>query len=140
MADMKNVALGTVNRMCKAVIVWNFMLDTNMGPNLDGGCQTCFGAIDIDPSNYRTYTRNSHYYIIAHMSVAAATGAVRLGTSRNIASQNIISACFLNPDGTYGAVILNTGDEDKTINVGDGSSYVRVNVPAGGVSSVKWNK
>ena len=113
MADMKNVALG---------------------------CQTCFGAIDIDPSNYRTYTRNSHYYIIAHMSVAAATGAVRLGTSRNIASQNIISACFLNPDGTYGAVILNTGDEDKTINVGDGSSYVRVNVPAGGVSSVKWNK
>lgn len=140
MADMKNVALGTVNRMCKAVIVWNFMLDTNMGPNLDGGCQTCFGAIDIDPSNYRTYTRNSHYYIIAHMSVAAATGAVRLGTSRNIASQNIISACFLNPDGTYGAVILNTGDEDKTINVGDGSSYVRVNVPAGGVSSVKWNR
>ena len=96
--------------------------------------------MNIDPSNYRTYTRNSHYYIIAHMSVAAATGAVRLGTSRNIASQNIISACFLNPDGTYGAVILNTGDEDKTINVGDGSSYVRVNVPAGGVSSVKWNK
>ena len=140
MADMKNVALGTVNRMCRAVIVWNFMLDMNMGPNLDGGCQTCFGAIDIDPSNYTRYTRNSHYYIIAHMSVAAATGAVRLGTSRNIASSSIISTCFLNPDGTYGAVILNTGDEDKTINVGDGSSYVRVNVPAGGVSSVKWNR
>lgn len=140
MADMKNVALGTINRMCRAVIVWNFMLDTNMGPNLDGGCQTCFGAIDIDPNNYRTYTRNSHYYIIAHMSAAASTGAVRVGTSRNVMDRNITSACFANPDGTYGAVILNTGDENVTLNVGDGSSYVRVTVPAGGVTSVKWNK
>ena len=140
MADMKNVALGTVNKMCKAVIVWNFMLDLNKSPNLDGGCQTCYGALDIDQSNYKTVNKNSHYYIIAHMSAAAESGAVRLGTSRNIAGTSIISACFLNPDGTYGAVLVNTGDSEKSVNLSDGSSYVRVTVPANGVSSVKWLK
>lgn len=140
MADMKNVALGTVNKMCKAVIVWNLMLDTNKGPNLDGGCQTCYGALDIDPTNYKTVNKNSHYYIITHMSAAAESGAVRLGTSRNIAGSSIISSCFLNPDGTYGAVIVNTGDSEKSINISDGSKYVRVTVPANGVSSVKWQK
>ena len=140
MADMKNIALGTVNKMCKAVIVWNFMLDLNKGPNLDGGCQTCYGALDIDPSNYKTITKNSHYYAIAHMSAAAESGAVRLGTSRDIASSSIVSSCFLNPDGTYGAVIVNTGDSEKSVNLSDGSSYVRVTVPANGVSSVKWQK
>jgi glucosylceramidase len=138
--DMKNIALGTVNKRCRAAIVWNFMLDTKMGPNLDGGCQTCYGAIDIDPSNYKNITRNSHYYIITHMSAAAETGAVHVGTNRNIDNSNIISSCFLNPDGTYGAVVLNTSDNDITVNISDGSSYVRVDVPANGVSSVKWKK
>ena len=140
MADMKNVALGTVNKMCKAVIVWNLMLDTNKGPNLDGGCQTCYGALDIDPTNYKSISKNSHYYIIAHMSAAAESGAVRIGTSRDISSSSIISSCFLNPDGTYGAVVVNTGDEDKTVNISDGTSYVRVKVPSNAVSSVKWQK
>ena len=31
---MKNVALATVNQYCKAVLVWNLMLDNKMGPNL----------------------------------------------------------------------------------------------------------
>lgn len=138
--DMSNVALGTVNKMCKAVLVWNLMLDTNKGPNLDGGCQTCYGAIDIDAVNYKHYTRNSHYYIIAHMSAAVNSGAVRVGTDRTIDGTNIISSCFINPDGTYGAVLMNSGDEDKTLNIGDGASYVRVTVPGKGVTSVKWNK
>jgi glucosylceramidase len=47
MDDMTEVALGTVNNWCKAVIVWNLMLDSNRGPNRHGGCQTCYGAVDI---------------------------------------------------------------------------------------------
>lgn len=138
--DMKNIALGTINKHCSATIVWNFMLDTKMGPNLDGGCQTCYGAIDIDPSNYKNIKRNSHYYIITHMSAAAETGAVNVGTSRSIYNSKIISSCFLNPDGSYGAVVLNTGDTDINVNLAAENSYVRVRVPANGVSSVKWKK
>ena len=64
MEDMAEVALGTVNNWCKAVIVWNLMLDSEKGPNRDGGCQTCYGAVTIDKGDYKTITRNSHYYII----------------------------------------------------------------------------
>ncbi|MDD3780592.1 MAG: glucosylceramidase, partial [Proteiniphilum sp.] len=49
--DMREVALGTVNNGCRGVIVWNLMLDSERGPNREGGCQTCYGAVDIDRSN-----------------------------------------------------------------------------------------
>ena len=74
------------------------------------------------------------------MSAAVNSGAVRVGTDRTIDGTNIISSCFINPDGTYGAVLMNNGDEDKTLNIGDGTSYVRVTVPGKAVTSVKWNK
>ena len=72
--DMREVALGAVNNWCKAVIVWNLMLDSERGPNRDGGCQTCYGAVDIERSNYSTITRNSHYYIIGHLSSRGEAG------------------------------------------------------------------
>ena len=138
--DMKNITLGTVNRQCKAVLVWNLMLDTNMGPNLDGGCQTCYGAVDIDPNGYRNITFNSHYYIISHMSLAAETGAVRIGCTRESNANGLMHSEFLNPDGSIGIVVINSGDEDKAVNIAEGGSYVRLTVPSGGVVSCKWNK
>ena len=79
--DMKEVALGTVNNWCKGVIVWNLMLDNDRAPNREGGCQTCYGAVDISNSDYKTIIRNSHYYIIAHLSSVVKPGAVRIGAS-----------------------------------------------------------
>ena len=141
MADMKNVALATVNQNCKAVLVWNLMLDNKMGPNLDGGCQTCYGAIDINQNGYNQLSYNSHYYIINHMSSVVAPGAVRIGnTSRTVNDSKITHAEFVNPDGSYAAVIINEGDEAKSINLSDGTHNFTCNVPANGVISCKWNK
>lgn len=140
MEDMKNVALGTVNQYCKAVLVWNFMLDSQRGPNLDGGCQTCYGAIDISADDYRTLSYNSHYYIIAHMSAVVKPGAVRVGTSRSISDSSIIHAEFLNPDGTLAAVLLNTGSSAKSVVLDDGSRYFTCTLPASSVTSCKWSK
>ena len=141
MADMKNVALATVNQYCKAVLVWNLMLDNKMGPNLDGGCQTCYGAIDINQNGYNQLSYNSHYYIINHMSSVVAPGAVRVGnTSRTVNDSKITHAEFVNPDGSYAAVIINEGDEAKSINLSDGTHNFTCKVPANGVISCKWNK
>lgn len=30
-------------------------------------CETCYGAVDVDNKTYSTITRNSHYYVMAHM-------------------------------------------------------------------------
>ena len=76
MEDMEETALGTVNNWCKAVIVWNLMLDNERGPEPERVVvQTCYGAVDIDRSDYKTITRNSHYYIIGHLSSVVKPGA-----------------------------------------------------------------
>ena len=107
MEDMEEVALGTVNNWCKAVIVWNLMLDTERGPNREGGCQTCYGAVDLNKSDYKTITRNSHYYIIGHLSSVVKPGAVRIGTkgyTANVLIKNSFSRKHLLVCGTMDAI------------------------------------
>jgi glucosylceramidase len=138
MEDMKNVTLGTVNQWCKAVLVWNLMLDMNMGPNLDGGCQTCFGAVDIS-MDYKTITRNSHYYVISHMSSVVRPDAQRIGVSqRSLVKNGLVYSAFRNPDGTYATVVLNSSDENVTAVISDGQNHFRTVIPAQGVVSCKW--
>lgn len=134
--DMKNLVISTVTRQCRAVVVWNMMLDLNRGPNLDGGCTTCYGALDIDHKDYHTITANSHYYIMAHASVAARRGAVRIAT-KGTAINKVSHVAFKNPDGTYGVVIVNEDSGNKTISVlASTDAIARVNVPARSVVSV----
>ncbi len=137
--DMREVALGTVNNGCRGVIVWNLMLDSDRGPNREGGCQTCYGAVDIDRSNYATITRNSHYYIIGHLSSVVKPGAVRIGTSGFTAAGFYYSA-FENSDGTYAFVLLNSNDSPKTITLDDGNQHFSYEVPAKSVISCRWKK
>lgn len=137
--DMREVALGTVNNWCKAVIVWNLMLDSERGPNRDGGCQTCYGAVDIDKSNYSTITKNSHYYIIGHMSSVVKPGAVRIGTSGFKESGFYFSA-FENTDATYAFVLLNSNSESRKITLDDGKNHFTYDVPSKSIVSFRWEK
>ncbi|GHV56547.1 glucosylceramidase [Bacteroidia bacterium] len=139
MNDMQSVALGTVNNWCKAVIVWNLMLDTDRGPNRAGGCQTCYGAVDIDRSNYKTITKNSHYYIIGHLSVVVKPGATRIGTSGYKAT-GITYSAFENTDGTYSVVLLNNTAENKQITLDDGKHHFSYEIPSKSVVSYQWKK
>jgi glucosylceramidase len=137
--DMREVALGKVNNGCKAVIVWNLMLDTERGPNREGGCQTCYGAVDIDISDFSTITRNSHYYIIGHLSSVVKPGAVRIGTT-GFSDPGFIHSAFENTDGTYAVVLLNSTSASKSITLDDGKQHFTYEVPANSVISYKWNK
>lgn len=137
--DMREVALGTINNGCKGVIVWNLMLDTDRGPNREGGCQTCYGAVDINPNNYSTITRNSHYYIIGHLSSVVNPGAVRIGTS-GFSEDGFYFSAFENSDGTYAVVLLNSTSGSKSITIDDGNHHFNYEVPAKSVISYKWNK
>lgn len=69
------------------------MLDNDRGPNREGGCQTCYGAVDINNSDYKTIIRNSHYYIIAHLSSVVKPGAVRISHYR-LYGQRYYLFCF----------------------------------------------
>lgn len=137
--DMREIALGTVNNWCKGVIVWNLMLDSELGPNREGGCQTCYGAVDIDRSNYSSITRNSHYYIIGHLSSVVKPDAVRIGTS-GFSESGFYHSAFENTDGTYAVVLLNSNSNSKTITIDDGTNHFSYEVPAKAVISYQWKK
>ena len=134
--DMEQVALGTVNRWCKGVIVWNLMLDQDLGPNRPGGCQTCYGAVDIN-RDFTTYTRNSHYYIIAHLSSVVKPGAVRIGT-KGYTANGLTYSAFQNPDNSYALVLSNSNNNDLRFTVDDGSHHFPVTVPARSAVSLTW--
>ena len=137
LADMKNLVYNTVTRKSKAVMVWNFMLDLNMGPNLDGGCQTCYGAVDIDQNDYHTLSYNSHYFVMAHASLAAKSGAHRIAASLSGSVSNVSYVAFQNPGGTYGAIIFNEGSTSQQMSMGAASDVVaRFTVPAKGIVTV----
>lgn len=138
--DMEEIALGTVNNWCKAVIVWNLMLDSDQGPHGGpGACATCYGAVDVDNTNYDTVTRNSHYYIIAHLASVVKPGAVRIGTS-GYTENGISYAAFENTDGTYAFVLCNGKSEAKNVTVDDGTHHFTYEVPAKSVVSYRWKK
>ena len=138
--DMEEVTLGTVNNWCKAVIVWNLMLDSDQGPHGGpGACATCYGAVDVDNTNYETITRNSHYYIIAHMASVVKPGATRIATS-GYTDSNVSYAAFENTDGTYALVLSNGKSEPKSITIDDGTHHFTYEVPANSVVSYRWKK
>lgn len=140
MDDMREVALGTVNNWCKGVIVWNLMLDSERGPNREGGCQTCYGAVDIDRSNYKTITNNSHYYIIGHLSSVVKPGAYRIESSGN-STKGLMCSAFENPDGTVAFVVLNENEGIARVSLtADGKNYIDCTIPGKSVASYRWEK
>ena len=137
LADMNNLVYNTVRRKSKAVMVWNFMLDLNRGPNLDGGCQTCFGAVDIDQNDYHTLSYNSHYFVMAHASLAAQPGAFRIATSQSNVPTDVSYVAFRNPDGSYGAVLFNQGSTSLQMSLSAGTAAVaRFTLPSKSIVTI----
>ncbi|MCF0196046.1 MAG: glucosylceramidase [Bacteroidaceae bacterium] len=120
--EINHLLLACVNRHCRAVIVWNMMLDLRYGPYIDGGCNTCFGAVDIDEKDYRTITRNSQYFMISHASAVIRPGAVRVGSTLNAseetkrASRLSHTACQ-NTDGSVGVIVSNDSKQEQVVQV-----------------------
>ena len=143
MWSMREIGLGTINRYCKAVIVWNFMLDDKHKPFRPGGCGTCMGAIDINPNDYKTLTKKSHYYVIGHLSKVIAPGALRIESKSTIpaatAQQNAVYfSAFVNPDKSLSLVVLNESAETVRSNVNDGDRNFTIEIPAKSIGSYKW--
>jgi glucosylceramidase len=137
MSDMKNIGLISIANYCKAVIVWNLMLDTDMGPYRSGGCSQCYGAVDISKSDYATISPNSHYYVIGHLSKVVKQGAYRIGTS-GYTSSTLTYQAFLNPDGSHALVALNSDSSDLRLNITDGIHNFTFTIPANAATSFRW--
>uniref|UniRef100_UPI0040562FBF glycoside hydrolase family 30 protein n=1 Tax=Alistipes sp. TaxID=1872444 RepID=UPI0040562FBF len=131
---IREVCLGTINNYCRAVVLWNFMLDAERGPNRPGGCTTCYGFVDCDASySYSTLTFRSHWYAIGHMSKVVKRNAVRIKCSGSVTA-----SAFENPDGTIAAVMLNDSEDDKQVVVKSPKGDFVVTLAARSVTSLVW--
>lgn len=133
--EMKNTCLATVQRWCKAVIVWNFMLDDNNGPHGGAGaCSTCFGAVDVSSKDYTTLTKRSHYYAIGHLSKAFQTGSTRIAT-KGYQPSNVTVCAAENPDGSYGVVLMNENEAGLNLQIEAGSKYFALTLPGRSITT-----
>jgi len=135
--NMREVCIGTINNYCKAVIMWNFMLDDKHGPDRPGGCNICLGAIDIDSRDYATMTKNSHYYTMAHLSKVIQPGAKRIKVEGNT-QQGLHYSAFINPDNSLSLVLLNESESPQTIQVKHKEKEFRYEVKPFSVISCIW--
>ena len=135
MSEMKNTCIGTVTRWCKAVIVWNFMLDENGGPHGGpGACATCYGAVDISSKDYITLNKRSHYYVIGHLSKALKAGSTRIATSGYMPT-GLSAVASENPDGTYGLVLFNENATGLSFIIEHNGKHFEIKLPAESITS-----
>jgi glucosylceramidase len=137
MWNMREVGIGTINKGAKGVVVWNLMLDNEHGPYRPKGCSNCYGAVDIDKSDYKTLNYRSHYYSMGHLARVVKNGAYRIGNNA-YAEGNLYYSTFINPDNSYGMVLLNDGNSDKELTVNDGQNQFVVSLPSKSVVSLHW--
>lgn len=130
-------SMDLVSKWCKAVIVWNLMLDMNGAPNRPGGCTTCYGVVDIS-TDYKAITRNNHYYEIGHFSKVVKSGAQRV-KAEGYSPNGLQYQAFINPDGSYAMVLQNKSAEEISFVVEDNSNRsFTAALPGNAAMSLRW--
>ena len=122
--------------------LWNMMLDDRNGPYSpqDGSCKTCYGGVTIKSSDYKTISKNSHWYNVAHASAVVKPGARRMETSGFNFPDSFECEMFLNPDNTVGVLMLNGQSSAQQVIFVNDEFTVKYNVPAGSLVSLIWQE
>lgn len=140
LADFRSIFLETMKRGCRGITLWNMVLDDKKGPYSPaaGSCKTCYGAVELSSDTYKVSMRRTHYYQIAHASKVVKPGAVRIGNS-GYTRKGITYLTFLNPDGSYAALILNENSDVQQLSFVGTRHSVKFTVPAQSIVSLIWN-
>lgn len=140
--DFSSIFLGTLKRGGKGVTLWNMMLDDKKGPFSphDGSCKTCFGGVTISTSDYKTITKNTHWYNVAHASAVVKPGARRMETSGFDLPSGFEYEMFLNPDRSVAVLLCNKNAAERQIVFSNTKFTVRYTVPGKAIASLSWQE
>ncbi|MDR3762513.1 MAG: carbohydrate-binding protein [Acidobacteriota bacterium] len=86
----------------KAYVKWSLALNEARGP-YDGGCSTCSAPITVN-STSGAVTYNAEFYTLGQFSKYVLPGATRVYSSNAL---GLVSAAFVNPDGSRALVVFN---------------------------------
>ena len=138
--DFSSIFLGTLKRGGMGVTLWNLMLDDKNAPYSphNGSCKTCYGAVTINSSDYKTLTRNSHWYNVLHASAVIRPGAKMMKISGFNAPSGVEVLMFKNTDGSIATVVCNKSSEEKTLVYGGEKYTVNFKIPSKCIASAIW--
>ena len=96
----------------RAFVKWGLALDQNRGPHA-GGCGTCTPLVTVsNPSGTVSYPID--FYTLGHFSKFVLPGARRIYSSNG---NGVLSAAFVNADGSKALVAFNDTGTSKTFQV-----------------------
>jgi len=128
---LQNLIIGATRNWSKNVIEWNLASDPTYDPHTDGGCSTCEGALTISSG----FTRNVSYYIVAHASKFVPAGSVRIASNLQT---NLPNVAFKTPDGRKVLIVLNSGNDTQTFNIGFKNKVAITSLSSGSVATYVW--
>jgi len=132
---------GVMRSWGSGFIKWSLALDQNLGPNLArnagmGGCNTCTPIVTVN-SQTGDVTKAIEYYTIGQYSKFVLPGAKRIYSNNTPA---ILSAAFLNTDGSIVLVAYNGQTTAQSFNVQWGSNQsFTYSLPAQSAASFIWS-
>ncbi len=117
----------------RAYVKWSLALDQNLGPHT-GGCGTCTPIVTVNSSS-GAVTYGIEYYTIGHFSKYVLPGAVRIYSSN---SDGLVSAAFLNSDGSKALVVYNDSTFVQPFQVRWGSQSFAYTLPSLAGATFTW--
>lgn len=117
----------------RAYVKWNLAGDQNDGPH-SGGCGTCSPLVIINSStHYATY--GLEFYTMGHFSKFVLPGAYRVYSANTSA---LLSAAFLNPDGSKALVVFNNTTSNSAFQVQWGGKVLSYSLPGYAGATFTW--
>jgi len=125
----------------RSYVKWGMALDQDRGPFIQGGCDDCTPLITVNNST-GAVSYNIDYYTLGHFSKFVLPGAVRVYSSN---ATGIISAAFVNPDGSEVLVVYNDCNpasgpcNNQTFAVSSQGRSLTCTLPALAGATLVWN-
>jgi len=117
----------------RAFVKWGLALDDKRGPHA-GGCGTCAPLVTVHASGDVTYA--IEFYTLGHFSKFVLPGARRMYTSN---AAGVISAGFVNADGSKVVVVYNDTHESRTFQVRSGAMAFSSTLPRLAGATFTWS-
>ena len=118
----------------RAYVKWSLALDQNLGPHT-GGCGTCTPIVTVNNST-GAITYPIEYYTMGHFSKYVLPGAVRIYSSN---ANGLVSAAFLNSDGSKALVVYNDSGSPQSFSVQWGNQSFAYTLPSLAGATFTWS-
>jgi glucosylceramidase len=117
----------------RAYVKWSLALDQNHGPNT-GGCNTCNPLVTINNTS-GALSFNIDFYTLGHFSKFVLPDACRIYSANAV---GVVSAAFLNPDGSKVLVAFNDTTVSRTFQVQWGNKFFTATLAGYSGATFTW--